>query len=394
MTSLPAVLRDATVAHGSDPRYGDRFDQVVRLAQAIFGVSTVAVNLVDDVKQSTVAMVGLDGADMARDVAFCPHVVDSDQAMVVVDASVDDRFSDNPLVTGDPHIRFYAGEPLHGPSGQALGALCIIDDRPRQITVDEQRMLRDLADWVEKELQIDADSAQAREVQRRLLPRRPLEVAGYEIAGQCRPARNVGGDYFDWMTLPDGTAQIAVADVMGKGMEAAVVAAGVRSVVRGASRFGPLTESIGLVGQAMEEDFSDTGTFCTLFAARLTPSTGQLDYVDAGHGLAIIIPTHGDVRRLTSRDLPLGAVSGDSWTLHHEQLAPGDTLLVVSDGILDLFPDAGAALQAGVALSADVRDARAMADAITGVGGDTVHDDDITAVVVRREPAAHPRPAP
>jgi serine phosphatase RsbU (regulator of sigma subunit) len=392
MTTIPAALRDAAVAHGSDLRYGDRFDQVVRLAQHLFDVPIVSVNLVGDEKQSTVATVGLDGSDTPRDEAFCPHVVDSGAALVVVDATLDERFADNPSVIGDPNIRFYAGEPLHGPQGQAVGALCIIDERPRQISEEEQRMLRDLADWVEKELLLDADSAQAREVQRRLLPRRELEVAGYEIAGQCRPARNVGGDYFDWMDLSDGTVQVAVADVMGKGMEAAVVAAGVRSVIRGASRFNQLAESIGRVGQAMEEDFADTGTFCTLFAARLTPSTGHLDYVDAGHGLAIIIPANGDVRRLTSKDLPLGAVPGDSWTLHHDRLEPGDTLLIVSDGILDLFPDAWSAVKAGVALSADVRDAREMADLITGIGGDAMHDDDITAVVVRREAATSGAP--
>lgn len=363
----------------------ERFDRVVRLAQQFFGVPMAAVNLLDPVHMETIAAVGLPRGECPREGTFCERTVDTARTFVVPDAATDDRFSHQPHVTGDPHIRFYAGEPLFAPGGQAVGTLCIFDDKPRDISPLETRMLRDLADWVEKELAYDADGAQAREVQRRLLPRREVVVPGYEVAGQCRPARNVGGDYFDWQELPDGTIQVVVADVMGKGLKAAVVAAGVRSVIRGASRFNHLAQSIGRVGQDMEEDLTDTSTFVTLFAARLTPETGAVEYVDAGHGLALVIQAEGTVRRLASKDLPLGTLPGDTWTSHHDRLDPGDTLLVVSDGILDLFLDTWSAVRAAVSLSKDVRDAREMVEAITSIGGSGTLDDDITAVVIRRQ---------
>lgn len=375
----PTAVPDALAAPSEE-----RFDRIVRLAQQVFGVPMVAFNLLDAVRLDTIAAVGLPLGAHPREGAFCEQTVDSGRTFVVPDATADQRFSHQPFVTGDPHIRFYAGEPQVAPSGQAVGTLCVFDDKLRDISPSETRMLRDLADWVQKELAYDADSAQAREVQRRLLPRHELTVPGYEIAGRCQPARNVGGDYFDWQELTDGTVQVLVADVMGKGLEAAVVAAGVRSVIRGASRFNHLAQSIGRVSMDMDEDLAGTSTFVTLFAARLTPETGDVAYVDAGHGLALIISVSGAIRRLASTDLPVGAVVGDSWKVHHDHLDPGDTLLIVSDGILDLFPDPWSAVQAGVALSADVRDAREMAEAIAGIGGGEPLDDDITAVVVRR----------
>jgi serine phosphatase RsbU (regulator of sigma subunit) len=266
-----------------------------------------------------------------------------------------------------------------------VGDLCIFDDKPRELTAGDARLLRDLADWVEEELVHDADSAQAREVQRRLLPARAIVVPGYDIAGHSVPARKVGGDFYDWQLLPSGAVQVVVADVMGKGMAAAVVAAGTRALMRGASRFTGLAEAITRTAADMDDDLSRTGTFVTMFAARLDPESGDLEYADAGHGLALIIQSAGEIQRLVSADLPLGAVSGDTWRTHHVRLEPGDTLLVVSDGILDLFPDAWAAVQAGVALSADVGDAREMANRIAEIGEGVPLDDDITAVVVRRD---------
>ncbi|MEO5852267.1 MAG: SpoIIE family protein phosphatase [Nocardioides sp.] len=369
----------------TDETRGERFDRVVRLAQQLFGVPVVAVNLVDERTQSSLAIVGFEHLEVPRGDTFCAITVDSGEALVVTDAAADERFKDNPYVTGFPFVRFYAGQPLFEPGGRAVGTLCLIDQHPRPFSKLEARLLRDLADWVEQELVADADGAQAREVQRRLLPRHEIVVPGYDLAGESVPARNVGGDYFDWQILSDDVVQVVVADVMGKGMEAAVVAAGLRTVIRGSSRFNDLAQSIGRAALSMEDDFTDTGTFVTLFAARLTPSTGDLEYVDAGHGLALVIEAGGDVRRLVSHDLPVGAVPGGTWEPKHDRLEPGDTLLVVSDGILDLFPDARAAVKAGIALSADARDAHEMARRIAGVGNGSLLDDDITVVAVRRD---------
>ncbi|GAA2128758.1 PP2C family protein-serine/threonine phosphatase [Nocardioides bigeumensis] len=363
----------------------DRFHRLVQLAQRAFGVKMAAVNLLDDTTQTSLAIVGTPAVELPRSDSFCDWTVQHDTSLVVPDARLDPRFSMKPSVTGDPHLRFYAGEPLAGPGGTPVGALCVFDDEPREVSEDESRLLRDLADWVEKELIHDSDQAQAREVQRRLLPAYPIVVPGYELAGRTAPARNVGGDFFDWQALPGGTVQVVLADVMGKGLTAAVVAAGVRAVMRGMARFNGLGETVGLTAASMDEDLSHTGTFVTMFAARLFPATGDLEYVDAGHGLALVVQAGGEIRMLTSRDLPLGAVPGDRWQVHQDRLEVGDTLLMVSDGILDLFPDVWSAVQAGVALCAEGRDAQEMVDRLAVIGGEGPLDDDITVFVVRRD---------
>lgn len=84
---------------------------------------------------------------------------------------------------------------------------------------------------------------------------------------------------------------------------------------------------------------ADTATFVTVHSARLHPSTGAVAYIDAGHGLAVLFDADGEHRRLASSGPPLGVVTGTTWDAHSETLAPGVTLLVVSDGFLDHFPD-------------------------------------------------------
>jgi diguanylate cyclase (GGDEF)-like protein len=119
---------------------------------------------------------GLDASETPRNVSFCGHAILQEETLIVPDAALDPRFADNPLVVGDPFIRFYAGHPLKGPDGSKLGTLCVIDRRPRQITPDEIATLRDLAALVESELQVSALShvqqqliAERDELQRRSL---------------------------------------------------------------------------------------------------------------------------------------------------------------------------------------------------------------------------------
>lgn len=290
------------------------------------------------------------------------------------------------MVTAEQGIRFYAGHPLRAPGGQRVGSLCLAGDRPRDFSPSEQRMLADLASWVEDELVRSDDRLEAEQVQRRLVPRRPLGLEGYDIAGGNAPARSVSGDFYDWQQLPDGL-QVVLADVMGKGLTAAILAAGIRAVLRGTSRFNPLPESFGRLAASMADDLDDTGSFVTMFAARLTPETGRLQYVDAGHGLAVIIdPTASTARLLDSDDLPIGTVDGDSWHTHEDVLAPGETLAVVSDGILDLFDEPWDAVETGRELSGVCATAQDLVDEIPARAAHHVVTDDVTALVVRRAP--------
>jgi GAF domain-containing protein len=130
------------------------FDDIAAAAARLFGVPISAVSLIDRDRQWFKARYGLAAAETPRAQAFCAHTIQTDEVLVVPDAAEDPRFAANPLVTGNPNIRFYAGAPLITPDHIRIGALCVIDDKPRAALTDEQRtMLTMLARLVVRELE-------------------------------------------------------------------------------------------------------------------------------------------------------------------------------------------------------------------------------------------------
>jgi diguanylate cyclase (GGDEF)-like protein len=127
------------------------FDAVTKLAKHFFDVPIVAISLVDAERQWFKSIQGLDVCETGRDVSFCGHTILQDEIMVIEDATQDERFHDNPLVTEEPKIRYYAGCPLKSPTGNRLGTLCIIDTKPRHIPIEKLRCLKDLVLLIEKE---------------------------------------------------------------------------------------------------------------------------------------------------------------------------------------------------------------------------------------------------
>ncbi len=136
----------------------ERFDRVTRLAKQLFNTPIALVSLVDADRQWFKSRQGLEAAETARDISFCGHAILDDKIMIVNDAESDQRFCDNPLVCGDPNIRFYAGYPLAAPDGSRVGTLCIIDNQPKKITDEQLKLLRELGRMVEEEL-IEANDA-------------------------------------------------------------------------------------------------------------------------------------------------------------------------------------------------------------------------------------------
>ncbi len=130
----------------------ERFDRLTRLARRMFHVPIALVTLVDANRQWFKSSVGLAATETPRDVSFCAHAILEDGVMMIPNALVDPRFADNPSVTGEPHVRFYAGCPLQAPNGTRLGTLCIVDNKPRILDTEDLAALRDLAAIVEDEL--------------------------------------------------------------------------------------------------------------------------------------------------------------------------------------------------------------------------------------------------
>jgi GAF domain-containing protein len=130
-----------------------RFDLLAEAIGEVFDVPRVFVTLVDHDRmwfKSTFGLAGIDGAP--RDVGFCSHAINEPTALVIPDATADERFADNPFVTGDFNLRFYAGVPVHGPTGRAVGALGLVDTRPREFSARQLSLLRRFAAVVEAQL--------------------------------------------------------------------------------------------------------------------------------------------------------------------------------------------------------------------------------------------------
>lgn len=124
----------------------EAFDRLVELATVIFDVPIALVSLVDRERQWFKACYGFDTRETSREVSFCAYAILADEVMVVPDATQDQRFRDNALVTGAPGIRFYAGAPLKTSDGHSLGSLCVIDTKPRAVfTSSQQQTLAGLA---------------------------------------------------------------------------------------------------------------------------------------------------------------------------------------------------------------------------------------------------------
>jgi sigma-B regulation protein RsbU (phosphoserine phosphatase) len=186
---------------------------------------------------------------------------------------------------------------------------------------------------LEKE-RLEREMVLAGEIQRRILPKANPSLAQYEVAGWNRPARQIGGDYYDFLALPDGRLGLVVGDVSGKGMPAALMVSTLHSALRllvpgvelGSDLFARLNQHI--------LDSSTPNKFITLLLAELDPASGHLTYVNAGHNPGLLL-RGSEVLELPPSGVPLGLVPGARYAARTADLAVGDVLCLYSDGITE-----------------------------------------------------------
>lgn len=137
-----------------DTRDDERFQRLARVTKKLFRVPVALISLLDRDRQWLLACQGLNTRETSRDVSFCGHAILQEGPLIVKDARLDERFHDNPLVTGEPFIRFYAGYPVRLPDGAVVGTLCLIDSTPRGFSEEDIATLKDMAFIVEDEFHV------------------------------------------------------------------------------------------------------------------------------------------------------------------------------------------------------------------------------------------------
>ncbi len=187
--------------------------------------------------------------------------------------------------------------------------------------------------------QLEIELMRAAEIQADLLPSEVPPLPGFELAARCVPAREVGGDFYDWQTPLPGILTLSLCDVMGKGMPAALMMATVRAVMRSVVRKSAPVEAIKDIGAALDQDLDRAGQFVTLFLAQLDSAARCLTFVDAGHGHVVLRRADGTLQQLQPRGLPLGVLPDQHYQQGQLVFNPDDMLIVYSDGLVDARPD-------------------------------------------------------
>jgi len=263
----------------------------------------------------------------------------------------------------------------------------------------EKKRLRDreqlYAKSLERELEI------GRNIQASFLPRVLPQPPGWEVAARLRPARQVGGDFYDAFELPGGALVFLLADVCDKGVGAALFMAVFRSLIRvtaeriaaaGAPRAAVVRDTIAPINEFVTKTHGDANMFATIFAAVLDPATGALAWLNAGHEPPVLRRADGSLLRLLPTGPAVGLLPGLTFEAREERFAAGDLLLVFSDGITEARNVGGAffgeerllSLVAGAAPAGALLES--VDESVRAFAGDAEPSDDVSMLAVRRVP--------
>lgn len=371
----------------------ERFDRVVDLAVRVFDVPIAYIAMIDADRQWFKAKCGLSTDETGRDVSFCGHAIVESEPLIVPDATQDRRFFDNPLVTGDPFVRFYAGRPLHGPGGHRVGTLCIVDRKPRQLTDAQIEVLHGLAKVAEQQLgmvdlistqrellqvkaQLSEDLAAAGEYVRSLLPE-PLTEGAVRADWRFIASDEIGGDSLGYHWLDGNRFAAYVLDVSGHGVPASLLSCAAHSALRRQTLPDTDFGDPGLVLAALNRAFPTVEhhhKFFTVWYGVYDRRDRTLRYGAAGHPPPLLFPG-GEM--LEGSGVVTGVLPDADYAVYERVLEPGSRLYVFTDGAYEIPDDAGEllAIEGLARLLARAHGLDATVDALRRRRGGALEDD-------------------
>ena len=282
-------------------------------------------------------------------------------------------------------------EPYSLSDSKLLGSVAV----QTGLSLENSRLTEVVAREIAQRERMSREIEIARDVQRQLFPQKLPEIAGIDCAGFCRPAHGVGGDYYDFLALPGGRLGIALGDVAGKGIPAALLMAGLQASLRGQRLSGPsdLAQLMVNMNHLIYEASPDN-RYATFFYGELDPVSRRLDYVNAGHNAPMLFRvSNGRMERLPATGPVVGLVTAGRYEQRSVELQPRDLLLVFSDGISEAMnhddEEWGETRLAEAARTAVASRACELIDRLflsaDAFAAGAIQHDDMTVVVVRME---------
>lgn len=263
------------------------------------------------------------------------------------------------------------------------------------LALENANLMQTIAEEVAHRERLNREVEIAREVQERLFPQKLPPIAGLDYAGHCRPALGVGGDYYDFLALPNGRLGIAIGDVSGKGIAAALMMASLQASLRGEATRAPDTLAAALSNvNHLVYEASSSNRYATFFYGQYDPATGKLDYVNAGHNPPMLFQ-QGELVRLEEGGMVIGLLPFSQYQQGSVTIRPGDWLVAFTDGISEAMNENDdewgeerliEAIRAYGGCSANELMTNLFEEA-TAFAGSAPQHDDMTLVVVRAFPA-------
>ncbi len=400
------------------------YDDITEIAAHVCGAPVALVSLVDENRQWFKSSVGMTISETPRDVAFCAHtILQPDDIFIVKDTRKDPRFADNPLVVSDPGIRFYAGVSLVIDDHHALGTLCVIDYKPRDldeaqraalialgrhVTVQLQlrRQVLRLDDWAQhletsrrdlmelcSELEnnaetIERDLERAELIQRSLRPQVAPVVPNFHVHSLYRPGRQIGGDFFEIKAVGSRYIVVVIADACGHGISAAMLSLlfQQRLEIVDQTTGEPLKPAAAMsaMNRAIVREVTASGVFVTATYCLIDLHTRVLTMGSAGHPPAIYLHARSNQVEMIERSGPaIGLYEKAEFTESTLQLDPGDSIFLFTDGLLKVPGVSTAELsELAAALKSSKGDANPLRKIFDHFNPDARDRDDVTMLLL------------
>ena len=351
----------------TQPEY--RFDRITRLAADFFCVPICYIALLDESRQWLKSQVGISGLETPRCMTFCQYTIQHEAPLIMPNTLEHPISKDHPWVVNNPHVRFYAGVPLSGPSGKKIGTFCLVDFKPREFTEENVASLVTFGSLVEREINLgeiiqtqhellgvrkrllqtqhdlEQEFADAAKYVRMLLPP-PLDSTEI-VEWTYHPSMRLGGDGLGYRRLNEDLFSVYILDVTGHGLGSALLAVTLLEVLRNpAVQLDFAKPSVVIERLNRTFPMKDHGSkFFSVWYGVYSRSRRELTYSNAGHPPAVIY-THEDgkpeLRRTQASTSVLGVLPQVSVSECTIPFPRGTELLLFSDGLYELSdPDGG-----------------------------------------------------